>query len=30
MDKKKLEFLRKKKAKERGGFKHKIILEETK
>jgi predicted house-cleaning noncanonical NTP pyrophosphatase (MazG superfamily) len=29
MDKEKLELLRKKKASERGGFKRKIILEET-
>ncbi len=30
IDKNKLELLRKKKAKERGGFKDKIILDETK
>jgi len=30
IDKEKLELLRKKKAKERGGFKDKIILDETK
>lgn len=30
MDKEKLELLRKRKVKQRGGFKYKIILEETK
>ena len=30
IDKQKLELLRKKKAEERGGFKYKIILDETK